>query len=137
MPGTFITYEVAADFTLSQADLEFDLIYINTSAPCVATLPDAVEGFRTVVKNSGVSTLTINKPDATLLFTLLAGGEASLRTYSDNTSDTVPQWQPFPTYAITNVSVDRAYDANATTTDELADTLGTLIADLRAQGIVN
>jgi hypothetical protein len=40
------------------------------------------------------------------------------------------------TYAATNVSADRAYDANATTTAELADVLGTLIADLRLQGIV-
>jgi hypothetical protein len=40
------------------------------------------------------------------------------------------------TYTATNVSTDRSYDANATTTDELADVLGTLIADLRAKGIV-
>ena len=40
------------------------------------------------------------------------------------------------TYAATNVSTDRAYDANATTIDEVADVLGTLIADLRARNIV-
>lgn len=40
------------------------------------------------------------------------------------------------TYNITNVTTDRAYDANATTIDELADTLGTLIADLRTSGII-
>jgi hypothetical protein len=37
-------------------------------------------------------------------------------------------------YTITNVNPDRAYDANATTLDEIADVLGTLIADLKAQG---
>lgn len=31
-----------------------------------------------------------------------------------------------------NVTTDRAFDANSTTTDELADVLGTLIADLKA-----
>ncbi len=40
-----------------------------------------------------------------------------------------------PTYTITNDVVDRAYDANATTVDELADVLGTLIDDLGAAGM--
>ena len=39
-------------------------------------------------------------------------------------------------YTPTNVSADRAYDANATTTDELADVLGTLIADLQTLGLL-
>ncbi len=41
-----------------------------------------------------------------------------------------------PTYAASSVSTLRTYDADATTTDELADVLGTLIADLRAIGIL-
>lgn len=40
------------------------------------------------------------------------------------------------TYTESNVTTDRSYDANATTIDELADVLGTLIADLRAKRIV-
>lgn len=40
------------------------------------------------------------------------------------------------TYTVSNVSTDRSFNANSTTTDELADVLGTLIADLRAQGIL-
>lgn len=39
-------------------------------------------------------------------------------------------------YTPTNVSADRSYDANATTVDELADVLGTLIADLQAYGLL-
>jgi hypothetical protein len=39
-------------------------------------------------------------------------------------------------YAPTNVSTDRAYDANATSIDELADVLGTLIADLQAIDVI-
>jgi hypothetical protein len=39
-------------------------------------------------------------------------------------------------YTPTNVSADRGFDANATTTDELADVLGTLIADLQAAGVL-
>lgn len=41
-----------------------------------------------------------------------------------------------PDYTVTNHVTDRAYDANATTTDELADVLGTLIADLIAIGLL-
>lgn len=33
-------------------------------------------------------------------------------------------------YAVTNVTEDRTFDANSTSTDELADVLGTLITDL-------
>lgn len=39
-------------------------------------------------------------------------------------------------YAVTNVTPDRAYDANATDTNELADVLGTVIADLQALGLL-
>jgi hypothetical protein len=40
-----------------------------------------------------------------------------------------------PTYLPTNVTPDRAYDANSTTLAEIADVLGTVIADLQATGI--
>jgi hypothetical protein len=40
------------------------------------------------------------------------------------------------TYTVTNVTPDRGYDADLTTIDEVADVLGTLIADLRSKGIV-
>ena len=39
-------------------------------------------------------------------------------------------------YTPTNVSSDRSYDANATTLDEVADVLGTLIADMQALGLI-
>lgn len=39
-------------------------------------------------------------------------------------------------YTPTNVTTDRAYDANGTTVAELADVLGTLIADLQSQGVI-
>ena len=41
-----------------------------------------------------------------------------------------------PAYAVTNVSTDRAYDADSTTVNEISDVLGTLIADLAAKGII-
>ncbi len=42
-----------------------------------------------------------------------------------------------PTYTISNLSEDRTYDANSTSTAELADILGTLISDLADQGITS
>ncbi len=39
-------------------------------------------------------------------------------------------------YAASNVTIDRTYDADATSTAELADVLGTLIADLREKKII-
>ena len=39
-------------------------------------------------------------------------------------------------YTPTNVSSDRSYNADSTSTAELADVLGTLIADLQAFGII-
>jgi hypothetical protein len=41
-----------------------------------------------------------------------------------------------PAYTPTNVTTDRSYDANATTLDELADVVGTLIADLQARALL-
>ena len=41
-----------------------------------------------------------------------------------------------PAYTVTNGAVDRAYNANATTLDELADVVGTVIADLQAKGLL-
>lgn len=52
---------------------------------------------------------------------------------SDNVNwklDQSPAWTP------TNVSTDRAFDADATSIDELADALGTLIADLKTIGLL-
>jgi hypothetical protein len=40
------------------------------------------------------------------------------------------------TYTPTNVSTDRSYDADSTSTAELADVLGTLIADLQTMGLL-
>lgn len=39
-------------------------------------------------------------------------------------------------YTPTNVTTDRSYDANATTIDELADVLGSLIVDLQSVGLI-
>ena len=54
------------------------------------------------------------------------GGITALNFYKANAS----------AYSISNVTTDRTYDANATTLDEVADVLGTVIADLQSVGLV-
>lgn len=39
-------------------------------------------------------------------------------------------------YTATNVTEDRSFDANATTVNELADVVGTMLSDLRDRGIL-
>jgi hypothetical protein len=48
---------------------------------------------------------------------------------------TTPIVQP-DAYTPSNVTPDRSFDANATSIDEIADVLGTLIADLKAYGLL-
>lgn len=57
------------------------------------------------------------------------------------TNEKIGFWNATPVvrpsaYTPTNVTPDRSYDANATTTDELADVLGTLISDLQSVGLI-
>lgn len=69
---------------------------------------------------------------AQLLADFQVGGVSKFKV--DNTGKmTSPLSQ---TYSASNVTTDRTYDANATTLDEVADVLGTLIADLRSLGLV-
>lgn len=49
--------------------------------------------------------------------------------------NTAPVSKP-SAYTTTNVTTDRSYDANATSIDEIADVLGTLIADFKSLGLV-
>ena len=48
---------------------------------------------------------------------------------------TAPTAQP-GAYTTSNVSADRSFDADSTTLDEVADVLGTLIADLKTLGLI-
>lgn len=74
------------------------------------------------LQNTNVDKFTVNSVGA-----VIAAGSVTATSFIPSS----PQ-----TYTITNVTTDRAYDANSTTLDEIADTLGTLIADLRTAGLV-
>lgn len=53
-----------------------------------------------------------------------------------NTTNAASAALPIQVYTVTNAAVDRSYDASIVLIGELANVVGTLIADLRARGIV-
>lgn len=79
--------------------------------------------------------LTITTGAARKEFTLndsaLTSGRIPIATTNGRLMDA-----PQQTYTPTNVTTDRSYDANATSLDELADVVGTVIADLQAVGLM-
>lgn len=87
------------------------------------------------------------KTNNTAYATQFALGTASYETLIKTATQTADRTVTFgdrnldfttaQTYTPTNVTTDRSYDANATTLDELADVVGTLIADLQAIGILS
>ena len=69
--------------------------------------------------------------------------ERQLQTHMGTQQGVPTAQQPHPNmgvrsgvYTVSNLTTDRTYDANSTTTDELADVLGTLITDLKVNGIL-
>jgi len=79
---------------------------------------DSTSGFHAYLNTALLSTSdkTFTFPNASGTFMLLPASPAD--------------------YTTSNVTTDRAYNANATSIDELADVLGTLIADLTAIGLL-
>jgi len=68
-----------------------------------------------------------------------SGVTSSNMTNAPADEDYITLWEAgssLGTYTPTNVSTDRSYDADSTSEAELADVLGTLIADLQAKGIL-
>ena len=153
MPGTYIFYEITADTTWSQKDTDFDLITVFPTADRAITLPDAYEGAMCRISNIGVHgsfSLTLKNPDASDLVVLPVGATSDVFV-AENTSTGLFWDYHLPqalgsfrigatpgvfTYTVSNETEDRTFDANATSTDELADVPGTLINDLASRGIL-
>ena len=76
-------------------------------------------------------------PTHTLLGTIDVRRYKSWHDWFNAITDAVGSLLGSSTYTVTNVTPDRSYDANATTVDEVADVLGTLIADLKTKGILS
>lgn len=120
------------------------LRYTNSSPVTLAAadLANAAPGHILWVVNDGSSTVTL-----THSATLVVPGSANLTLNTSQsamlTKLTAAKWAVLwwtqnlgGSYTVTNVTTDRAYDANATTLDEIADVLGTLISDLKNSNVI-
>lgn len=117
-----------------------------SSGDITINLPTAVGwlGFQYTVKHSGSGNSVIIDPNGSQTIdgstTLTLVPKQAVTIMSDGANWHVMDQKlagSATTYTPSNVSTDRAYDANATTTDELADVLGTLIGDLQDRGIIS
>lgn len=143
--GNTLTDVLASQRAIRLADVTLSVVSGNvlraasaTSSTGVAGLPaddivvsgNLIDGFATGVSSDADSTnwtITGNNTRTCTADTSLSG---------TGNITTANQGVTTQTYAATNVTPDRAYDADTVLVAELADIVGTLIADLRAQGIV-
>ena len=131
---------VSGDTTPSAAERNI-MLFNDSSSLTVTNFDDPVDGqLLIVIGNNSNTTIQSNanislktganvtlSASMTLVFAYVGGKWRELsRSYNS-----AP-----PTYTITNALTDRAYDANATTVEELADVLATLISDLQARGVM-
>ena len=83
---------------------------------------------------SGWAIYTVDGPGDNRIIGNHYDGESTNLDATDRLGVTTP---PSPSaYTVTNATVDRAYNANSYSMDELADVLGTLIADLQSRGLI-
>lgn len=117
------------------------LLLNNTGATTITNLDDGTEGQLVVLVFNNANTTIADNANIFLNAGVNwnAPGNATLTLiYSASKWIEIGRGHSAQTgaYAISNVTTDRAMDANATTLDEVADVLGTLIADLTTRGVI-
>jgi hypothetical protein len=88
-----------------------------------------------VIASKGANVAPEWDPSPALTGATFSGLTAS-QLVATNASKALVSVAPASAYTPTNVSEDRAFNADSTSTAELADVLGTLIADLQSKGIL-
>lgn len=76
-------------------------------------------------------TPSLGSPDWAILV-----GVVAAHTGIDFSTVAAPASAQTPAYTVTSGITDRSFNADATTLDELADILGTLITDLQTKGLI-
>lgn len=113
--------------------------YFNLQGTTGITSITASRIGRLVTLRKDTGTLTITDGSNLTIegdFAISPNDTITLRCIGANWNEVSRTIESSPTYTVTNVTPDRAFDADSTTTAELADALGTLLVDLRARGVV-
>jgi hypothetical protein len=119
-----------------------DLFLTANAAPTsITTFDNGVYGQTITVKLDANTTLVHNSAVMRLrsganLVSPSANCFVTLTYLSDIWFEVSRNFEPQSTYTPTNVSTDRAYDADTVAVAELADVVGTLIADLKLSGVL-
>ncbi len=119
----------AIKFTADSGSHMIDILSYQTSGAVVNGTPSSGNEMRIVVNGGGTGSVVRHQGTTTITGSL------------DHDGTTVGFFGVTPAvrpsaYTATNVTTDRSYDADTVLVAELADVVGTLIADLRTLGIV-
>lgn len=127
----------------SGAAVGFGAVSLATAAAITGTLPLGNGGTGQTTQTAAFNALDplttkgdIIAHNGTDSVRLAVGANGQLPV-ADSGAATGLAWKgTVQTYTASNVTTDRSYDADATTLDEVADVLGTLINDLRTFGVL-
>ncbi len=111
------------------------LLQIIATSAGIPTLQLKSTGNRSWNIKTVATGLSFDDVDGGVTSLLLTEGGGSKIVGTVGFFNTTPQAQS-SAYTPTNVNADRAFDADATTLDEIADVLGTLIIDLQTYGLI-
>lgn len=123
---TAILHLKAGTATASTAPLKFNSGTVLTSPEAGAVEFNTDDFFATITTGTARKGLVLDDG------TRLSSGKIPVATTNGRLIDLTAS----AAYTVANVTTDRTYDANATTLDELADVVGTIISDLQTKGIL-
>jgi hypothetical protein len=131
-PGAFSVFEIRGEDDNTTTPLARVALGLD-SAGHPALVPSGANLELREAGGGALTDLTVDTLHATTIDAPVpSGGDVSFdRVTADEFIATSPA-----TYTATNVTTDRSFDADATTLDEIADVVGTLIADLRTLKLV-
>lgn len=118
---------------------EIDDITISSTAT-INTITASYIGRRVLLRFSSTAALADGAGNLLLKSATFTGAaERTIELVCDGTNwqEIGRSMEPSSAYTVTNVTTDRTYNANSYTMDELADVLGTLIADLQTRGLLS
>lgn len=134
------------DADLFWVDVSTDRVGISTSAPLeilsidsgnisLGNVAAGTNADKVMVFANGTAPTT-SPVDIAQIYAADHAGAGTSTIHVRNEEGDIFKFIKSAAYTPTNVSTDRAYDANSTTLNELADVVGTLITDLQSTGLI-